>query len=87
MIRSRPLLFAVLLTGGLLLVACDSTGVNDDEDEPLSLTRVEDLPADPDTTSGPGRPQGYNQFAFFSLRDSSVVLHSDEANRADSASR
>jgi len=86
MIRSRPLLFAVLLTGGLLLVACDSTGVNDDEDEPLSLTRVEDLPADPDTTSGPGRPQGYNQFAFFSLRDSSVVLHSDEANRADSAS-
>jgi hypothetical protein len=90
MSQRRPLLFVTLLTGGLLLAACDSTGVNDgtdeEEDDPLTITRVEDLPADPDTTSGPGRPQGYNQFAFFDLRDSTLVLRSDEANRADSAS-
>ena len=87
MTRRLPLLFAALLSGGLLLSACDSTGANekDDPGETATLVTVENLPADPDTTSG-GRPQGYNQFAFFNLRDSSIVLHSDESNRSDSAS-
>jgi predicted small secreted protein len=87
MMRRLPLLFAALLTGSLLLSACDSTGVNEGEDgEAPTLVTVENLPADPDTTTGGGRPQGYNQFAFFDLRDSTVVLHSDAENRADSAS-
>jgi len=81
-----PTLLTVLLMGGALaLTGCDSTGANN-EDEPLRTIRVEDLPADPDTTSGPGRPQGYNQFAFFDLRDSTLVLRSDAENRADSVS-
>jgi hypothetical protein len=88
MTRRLPLLFAALLTGSLLLSACDSTGANEKEEpaETATLVTVEDLPADPDTTSGPGRPQGYGQFAFFNLRDSSIVLHSDAQNRSDSAS-
>lgn len=87
-IRRIPTTFIALFLGGaLLLTGCDSTGVNDeDPGDPLSITRVEDLPADPDTSSGPGRPQGYNQFAFFDLRDSTIVLRSDETSRADSAS-
>jgi len=87
--RRLPLTLPVLLLGGVLAVTgCDSTGVNDggEDDSDPTLVRVEDLPADPDTTSGGGRPQGHNQFAFFSLRDSTVVLHSDESTRADSAS-
>jgi hypothetical protein len=87
--RRLPLLLTILFVGGALaLTGCDSTGVNDDgeEDAPLKTIRVEDLPADPDTTSGPGRPQGYDQFAFFDLRDSTVVLRSNAENRADSAS-
>jgi len=88
--RRLPLLFAVLLLGGTLaLTGCDSTGVSDDgeEDAPLRTIRVENLPADPDTSSAPGgRPQGYNQFAFFDLRDSTLVLRSDTETRADSAS-
>lgn len=87
--RRIPTLLTILLIGGTLaFTGCDSTGVNDDgeEDAPLKTIRVEDLPADPDTTSGPGRPQGYNQFAFFDLRDSTLVLRSSATNRADSAS-
>jgi hypothetical protein len=88
-VRHLSTVFVALLTIGALTVAgCDSTGVSDDggDDEPLETIRVEDLPADPDTTSGPGRPQGYNQFAFFDLRDEEIVLRSDAENRADSAS-
>ncbi|HKL89015.1 MAG TPA: HmuY family protein [Salinibacter sp.] len=85
-----PTILAVFFIGGaLVLTGCDSAGVDGDENEedaPLQTIRVEDLPADPDTTSGPGRPQGYSQFAFFNLRDSSLVLRSDNENRADSAS-
>jgi len=83
-----PTLLTILFIGGaLVLTGCDSTGVNnEEEDEPLQTVRVDDLPADPDTTSGPGRPQGYNQFAFFDLRDSTLVLRSDTDARADSAS-
>jgi len=88
--RRTSLLLSILILGGaLVLTGCDSTGVSSEDgedDAPLTITRVEDLPADPDTTSGGGRPQGYGQFAFFDLRDSTVVLHSDEMNRADSAS-
>jgi len=85
-----PTILAVFFIGGaLVLTGCDSAGVDgkeNEEDAPLQTIRVEDLPADPDTTSGPGRPQGYSQFAFFNLRDSSLVLRSDTENRADSAS-
>lgn len=86
--RPSALLPILILGGALVLAGCDSTGVSDDDedDAPLSMTRVEDLPADPDTTSGPGRPQGYGQFAFYDLRDSTLVLRSDEASRTDSAS-
>jgi len=86
--RIPTLLTALFIGGVLALTGCDSTGVdgNGDEDEPLRTIRVNDLPADPDTTSGPGRPQGYGQFAFFNLRDSTLVLRSDESSRADSAS-
>jgi hypothetical protein len=86
--RRIPTLLAILAVGGtLVLTSCDSTGVNDDEDEaPLETVRVNDLPADPDTTSGPGRPQGYGRYTFFDLRDDEIVLRSPEENRADSAS-
>jgi len=87
--RRFPTILAILLIGGALaFTGCDSTGANDDgeEDGDLQTIRVEDLPADPDTTSGPGRPQGYNQFAFFDLRDEEIVLHSDADTRTDSAS-
>ena len=87
--RISSLLSILLLGGALVLTGCDSTGVSGDDgedDAPLTMTRVENLPGDPDTTSGGGYPQGHNQFAFFSLRDSSVVLHSDEQARTDSAS-
>lgn len=79
--------FSLVLAGTLVLTGCDSTGASKDtSEETLSLTTVENLPADPDTTTGPGRPQGHDQFAFFDLQDSTVVLHSDAPNRSDSAS-
>jgi hypothetical protein len=82
-----PTLFTVFLLGGTLLLAgCDSAGTSVTEADELSLTRVEDLPADPDTTSGPGRPQGYGRYTLFDLRDSTVVLRARDDNRADSAS-
>jgi len=87
--RRIPTLLTVLLIGGTLgLAGCDSTGANDDgeEDEPLKTIRVQDLPADPDTTSGGGRPQGYGRYTFFDLRDSTIVLRARDDNRADSAS-
>lgn len=86
--RRLSTVFVALLTiGALALAGCDSTGVNDDEDDaPLETIRVNDLPADPDTTSGPGRPQGYGRYTFFDLRDNEIVLRSPNDNRADSAS-
>lgn len=73
--------------GALAVTGCDTTGVNDGgEKNALRTIRVENLPADPDTTSGPGRPQGYGRYTFFDLRDSTVVLRSPNDNRADSAS-
>lgn len=86
--RSSLSALLFLTIGAVFLTGCDSTGANDDEDpaETATLVTVEDLPADPDTTTGGGRPQGYGQFAFYDLRDSTIVLHSDESNRSDSAS-
>jgi len=86
--RRLSTVFVALLTIGVLaLTGCDTTGVNDDEgDAPLETIRVNDLPADPDTTSGPGRPQGYGRYTFFDLRDDEIVLRSSNDNRADSAS-
>jgi len=87
--RRLSTVFVALLTiGALALAGCDSTGINDggDDDEDLETLRVEDLPADPDTTSGPGRPQGYGRYTFFDLRDNEIVLRSPNDNRADSAS-
>ena len=87
--RRLSTVFVALLTiGALALAGCDSTGINDggDGDEDLETLRVEDLPADPDTTSGPGRPQGYGRYTFFDLRENEIVLRSPNDNRADSAS-
>jgi len=87
MMQRIPTLFAVFLLGGTLLLAgCDSAGTSETEADELSLTRVEGLPADPDTTSGPGRPQGYGRYTLFDLGDSTVVLRARDDNRADSAS-
>ena len=78
---------SLILAGTLALTGCDSTGANETPpDKTLSLTTVENLPADPDTSSSSGRPQGYDQFAFFDLQDSTVVLSSEAPNRSDSAS-
>jgi hypothetical protein len=85
----RPLvLLAALLSAGLVLSACDSTGVNPSEDDgDLPLTRVEDLPADPPPANYQGRPPQTGRHTFFSLRDSSIVLRYDNTeSRSDSAS-
>ncbi len=84
--RIPAILTALFLGLALVLTGCDSTGANDGGDDDLSLTRVENLAADPPTSSGGGRPTGTGKYTFFSLRDSSIVLRYDESNRADSAS-
>lgn len=78
--------FLLLLGGALVLTGCDSTGITDPEDDPPPLIRVEDLPADPTTSSGGGPPSGTGRYTFFSLRDSSVVLSYSNETRADSNS-
>jgi len=87
---SRPLsAFAtLLLVAALVLAGCDSTGVSEEEEveQTLSTVRVEELPADPATSSGGGPPEGTGRYTFFSLRDSSIVLRYDNANRSDSIS-
>lgn len=85
MTSSKPSLFlfaAVLLS--LSLTACDSTSVDDgDDDEPVLESRtVSDLPADPTETR-----QGTGRYTLFSLRDDEIVLsYSNTTNRADSSS-
>ena len=88
MLRRTTIFFALFLTGSaLLLTGCDSTGSNKSEDGGgLGVHRVEDLPADPVTSSGGGRPSGTGKYTFYSLRDSSTVLSYDKSSRADSAS-
>ncbi len=68
--------------------ACDdSNPVDPDEPVELEVQTVEDLPADPATQIGPsGRPQGLNQYTFFSLRDGEIVVAHDAEERADSNS-
>lgn len=84
--RIPTILTALFLGSALVLAGCDSTGSNGEQGDDLRLTRVEDLAADPPTSSGGGQPTGTGQYTFFSLRDSSVVLRYDESSRADSAS-
>lgn len=70
------------------LSACDD-GNPAGPDEPIELETitVEDLPADPATQIGEdGRPEGLNQYTFFSLRDNEIVLAHDAEERADSNS-
>ena len=84
--QTSAFLFAACLLA-LGLTACDSTGSGDENDDLVLETRAfENLPADPDTTTGGGRPQGRNRYALFSLRENEVVLHSSNTDRADSTS-
>jgi hypothetical protein len=87
MYRIPALSVAILLTGTLLLVGCDSSGSNGGGGEAVETKTVTDLPADPpQNTSGGGRPQGTGRYTFFSLEDDEVVLSYSNTNRADSNS-
>ncbi|PEN07736.1 hypothetical protein CRI93_07060 [Longimonas halophila] len=72
----------------ITLSACDdSNPAAPEEPVELDTQTVEDLPADPTVTVGEnGRPQGLNQYTFFSLRDNEIVLESGTEARADSNS-
>lgn len=84
--RIPALSVAILLTGTLLLVGCDSSGSNGGG-EAVETKTVTDLPADPpQNTSGGGRPQGTGRYTFFSLEDDTIVLSYSNTNRADSNS-
>jgi hypothetical protein len=83
----RYLLPVAVLALGLALTACDTA--DPEPIEPLEVTRVENLAADPPTGRDPqtGQPSGTtNRFTLYSLRENRVVLASTDANRADSAS-
>jgi hypothetical protein len=83
----RYLLPVAVLALGLSLTACDTA--DPDPVEPLEVTRVENLAADPPTGRDPqtGQPTGTTgRFTLYSLRENRVVLASTDANRADSAS-
>ena len=77
----------LLLLAAFGLAACDSSDPVDEPD-PITVERVEDLPADPATGRDPetGQSISANQFAFFSLRDGELVLASDAEDRSDSTS-
>jgi hypothetical protein len=86
--RFSAILTILLIGGTLVLTGCDSTGANDEgDDESLTTTQVENLPADPTTTGG-GPGSGTGRYTFFNLRDSSVVLRYDDtqSRAADSNS-
>lgn len=87
-LRSTILTTACALALLLTLSACDdSRPTETDEPVQLEAITVEDLPADPATRIGPtGRPQGLNQYTFYSLRDNEIVLAHDATDRADSTS-
>ena len=80
--------FALATVLLITLSACDDSNPAAPEDTvELDLQTVEDLPADPTVTIGEnGRPQGLNQYTFFSLRDNEIVLESGAEARADSNS-
>ncbi len=89
--RTITQLTTLLLSAALLITlsACDddSTPIGPEETVELEVQTVEDLPADPTVTVGEnGRPQGLNQYTFFSLRDNEIVLESGTEARADSNS-
>jgi len=84
----RYLIPVAVLALGLTLAACDSTTTIDPV-EPLEVTRVENLPADPPTGRDPqtGQPTGTTgRFTLYNLREGRVVLDNTNPNRADSAS-
>ena len=95
--RIPALSVALLLTGTLLFVGCDSGGVNGDSptngsdtDESsgsgsATVKTVTDLPADPDPNAR-GRPQGTGRYTLFSLEDDDIVLSYSNTDRADSSS-
>lgn len=80
--------FALATVLLITLSACDdSNPAAPEEPVELDMQTVEDLPADPTVTVGEnGRPQGLNQYTFFSLRDNEIVLESGAEARADSNS-
>lgn len=85
--RIPALSVALLLTGTLLLVGCDSSGSNGGGGEAVETKTVTDLPADPpQNTSGGGRPQGTGRYTFFSLEEGEIMLSYSNTNRADSNS-
>lgn len=86
MTRLLSLLVAAVLV--LMLGACnDSNPVDsEEEDPPLEVLTVEDLPADPTTSSGDGPPSGTDQYTYFSLRDGEIVLRYDETERDEAES-
>lgn len=80
--------FALATVLLMTLSACDdSNPAAPEEPVELDVQTVEDLPADPIVTIGEnGRPQGLNQYTFFSLRNNEIVLESGAEARADSNS-
>ncbi|NBC18770.1 MAG: hypothetical protein GVY18_15815 [Bacteroidetes bacterium] len=87
-LRSTILTLGSALALLFILSACDDSSPTETDDPvDLDVRTVEDLPADPATRIGPtGRPQGLDQFAFFSLRDGELVLAHDAEQRTDSNS-
>ncbi|MFO8231838.1 MAG: HmuY family protein [Longimonas sp.] len=88
-ILTRIASFAFATALLITLSACDDDTNPAAPEEPVELDTqtVEDLPADPTVTVGEnGRPQGLNQYTFFSLRDNEIVLESGAEARADSNS-
>lgn len=71
-------LFSLLVAAALVLTlgACDDdsnpVGPDEEDDQPLEVLTVEDLPADPDDTG---------EYTYFSLRDGEIVLRYDETER------
>lgn len=89
--RIRTRLTTLVLSAALLITlgACgdDTNPAAPEEPVELEVQTVEDLPADPTVTVGDnGRPQGLNQYTFYSLRNGEVVLESGAEVRADSNS-
>jgi hypothetical protein len=86
----RSTLYSLFLLGAALgLAACDSASTEDDitAPDPLVVERVEDVAADPATgRDSTGQAISLNQFAFYSLRDGSLVLAYDAEDRSDSTS-
>ena len=81
-------ILAIVLTGALLFVGCDSSGSNGGGGgSAAEVKTVTDLPADPaQPPSGGGRPQGTNRYTLFSLEDDEIVLKASNDSRADSSS-